>query len=56
MDFFEPAKRRRSVRKYADRPVKEDVLQKVLEAGRLAPMAMNYQPQRIFVLKSEEHR
>ena len=54
MDFFELAKRRWSVRKYADRPVEEDVLQKVLEAGRLAPTAMNYQPQRIFVLKSEE--
>ena len=56
MDFFELAQRRWSVRKYADRPVEEDVLQKVLEAGRMAPTAMNYQPQRIFVLKSEEHR
>lgn len=54
MDFLELAQKRYSVRKYADKPVEEEKLQMILEAGRLAPTAMNYQPQRIYVLKSEE--
>ena len=54
MDFFEMTQQRYSVRKFADRPVEEDKLQKVLEAGRNAPTAKNIQPQRIYVLESEE--
>ncbi|MBE0479023.1 nitroreductase family protein, partial [Candidatus Aerophobetes bacterium] len=37
MDFYEAIKTRRSIRKYQDRPVEEDKLQKILEAARLAP-------------------
>lgn len=54
MDFWELAQTRYSVRNYSDRPVEDEKLQKILEAGRLAPTAVNYQPQKIFVLKSEE--
>lgn len=54
MDFLELAQKRYSVRKYKDTPVEEEKLQKILEAGRLAPTAVNYQPQKIFVLKSQE--
>lgn len=54
MDFLELAQKRYSVRNYADRPVEEETLKKILEAGRLAPTAVNFQPQKIFVLKSEE--
>lgn len=54
MDFLDLARRRYSVRNYSDRPVEEDKLQKILEAGRLAPTAVNFQPQKIFVLKSKE--
>ena len=45
---------RYSVRKYAEKPIEEEKLNQILEAGRLAPTACNYQPQRIFVLQSEE--
>jgi len=54
MDFLELARKRYSVRNYSDRPVEEEKLLKILEAGRLAPTAVNYQPQKIFVLKSAE--
>lgn len=55
-DFFELAKSRFSVRAYRDTPVEEEKLQKVLDAGLLAPTAKNCQPQKIYVVKSEENR
>ena len=54
MEFLELAKARYSVRKFADKPVEEEKLQKVLEAGACAPTAKNLQPQHIYVLKSED--
>ena len=54
MDFYELSRARYSVRKYSDKPVEEEVLRKVLEAGATAPTAKNLQPQRIYVLKSPE--
>ena len=54
MDFTELAKKRFSVRKFDDRPIEDETLQAILEAGRLAPTAMNRQPQRIFVVRSKE--
>lgn len=54
MDFLELAKGRYSVRKFDPRPVEEEKLQKILEAGRVAPTAKNMQPQRIYVLESPE--
>ena len=54
MDFFELTKARYSVRKYADRPVEQDKLDKILAAGANAPTAKNQQPQRIYVLQSAD--
>ena len=54
MTFLDLANERYSVRKYAQKPVEEDKLQAVLEAGRIAPTACNYQPQKVYVLRSEE--
>lgn len=45
---------RSSVRAFSDRPVADEVLNKLLEAGRIAPTAGNRQPQRILVVKSAE--
>lgn len=56
MSFMDLCKERHSVRRYDTRPVEEEKLDQILEAGRLAPTACNYQPQRIFVIKSEEAR
>jgi nitroreductase len=35
---------RRSIRRYSREPVPEDVKEKILEAGRQAPSAVNFQP------------
>ncbi|MBQ7991903.1 MAG: nitroreductase family protein [Solobacterium sp.] len=54
MTFMDLCRERYSVRHYSDRPVEDEVLNQVLEAGRIAPTAANKQPQKIYVLKSEE--
>ena len=51
MTFEELVKQRYSVRKYDSRPVEPEKMQKILEAGRLAPTACNFQPQRILVVE-----
>jgi nitroreductase len=53
LDFFEAIKNRRSIRKYQDKSVEKEKLQKVLEAARLAPSAMNRQPYQLFVVASK---
>ena len=54
--FLELAEKRRSVRAYKPEPVPEELLQQVLEAGRLAPSACNKQPWRFIVVRSETGR
>ena len=53
MSFLELAADRYSVRSFTDRPVEQEKLDKILKAAQLAPTAVNYQPQMIYVLKSE---
>ena len=53
MSFAELVKERYSVRKFDSRPIEEEKLQEILEAGRLAPTGCNYQPQRILVVREE---
>lgn len=54
MEFLELAKKRCSVRKYESRKVEEDKILKILEAGRIAPTAANFQPQHMIVVESQE--
>jgi len=56
MTFLELAKSRYSVRAYKPDPIEEEKLNLILEAGRVAPTACNYQPQRVYVVRSEENR
>jgi len=56
MTFYELAASRYSVRSYKPDPIAEETLNRILEAGRVAPTACNYQPQRIYVVRSEENR
>jgi nitroreductase len=44
MDVFEAIQERRSIRAYQDKPVPREKLEKILEAGRLAPSAKNLEP------------
>lgn len=52
-DFLTLAAERYSVRKYSSTPVEQEKIDKILEAGKLAPTAANTQPQTVFVLKSD---
>ena len=54
MSFIDLARTRRSVRTFEDRPVEQEKIDLILEAGRIAPTAANKQPQRIYVLNSAE--
>lgn len=56
MAFLELAKQRFSVRAYLEKPVEEDKLQAVLEAGRLAPSAANRQPWSVVVIRDPKQR
>lgn len=54
MDFLTLAKDRFSCRKFADKPVEGEKIDKIIEAGLAAPTACNNQPVKIFVIKTEE--
>lgn len=55
MNFLDLAKNRFSVRKYKSDPIPEKDLLYVLEAGRIAPSAVNYQPWHFLVIKETEN-
>lgn len=54
MSFLELAKERYSVRKFSDKKIEKEKLEKIIEAAKLAPTACNLQPQRLLVLDNEE--
>ena len=56
MEFNRLVQERYSVRKFSDRPIGPELIEKILAAARLAPTACNNQPQRILVLESREAR
>ncbi len=51
MDFLELAKRRFSCRQYDSKPVEQEKIDLVLEAGRVAPSAKNIQPCHFVVVR-----
>jgi len=52
-DFFKVLKSRRSVRVFKDEPVKEEDMQKILDAALLAPNSSNLQPWEFYWVKNE---
>ena len=56
MTFQELSRARYSVRSFQNRPIEEEKLSLILEAGRIAPTACNNQPQKIYVAKSDAAR
>ncbi len=56
MEYNKLIKERYSVRKYQDKEIPKEVLQQILEAGRIAPTAKNLQPQKIYALESRESK
>ncbi|HIE06391.1 MAG TPA: nitroreductase [bacterium (Candidatus Stahlbacteria)] len=56
MEIYEVIKQRLSVRSYRADPISPEVLERILEAGRLAPSAKNLQPWHFIVVQDESLR
>lgn len=54
MDFFEVLKQRKSVREYSGKAVEKEVLEKIVDAGRVASTARNEQPWEFIVASDKE--
>lgn len=54
MEVFRIISERRSIRKYRRERIPKEVLERILEAGRLAPSARNLQPWYFIVVEDEE--
>jgi nitroreductase len=46
--------KRRAVRKYKDKPVDRETIEILLDAGRMAPSAINKQPWKFYILTNKE--
>ena len=56
MDTYLAVASKRDWRSYADRPIPDDVVERILDAGRLAGSAVNRQPWQFVVVESAEVR
>lgn len=56
MEFLDLAKKRYSVVNYDTKRIEPQILDKILEAGMLAPTACNLQPQRMLVIRTPERK
>ena len=54
MEFTEVIKGRRSIRKYADKPVTKEEIEKIIELARFAPTWKNSQTARYHVILNQE--
>lgn len=56
MDLLNLISSRKSVRNYLDKPISDEDLRTILEAGRLAPSWMNVQSWKFILVKSQENK
>ena len=56
MNFDEVLIKRRSIRKYNDRDISKESIDKIIWAGSLAPSAHNRQPWQVIVLKDKKNK
>lgn len=54
MEFTDVIEKRYSCKNYSARKMEDEKLTAILNAGRVAPTAKNFQEQRIYVVRSEE--
>jgi len=54
MDVFDAVRTMLAIRRYQDRPVPEEVVRRILEAGRLTASARNAQPWHFIVVQNRE--
>lgn len=53
-DFLNLARKRFSVRKYREVPVEPELINNIIEAGRVAPTGANLQPYKVILIQSKE--
>jgi nitroreductase len=56
MDVFEAIQERKSIRTYQDKPIPREKIERLLEAGRLAPSARNSEPWHFITVMNVEKR
>jgi len=54
MEAIECMKTRRSIRRYEDRPVPKNIIEDIVDCGRLAASAINIQPWKFVVVQDRE--
>lgn len=54
MDIFEAIQKRRSIRIYKQKPIPDEIITKILDAGRKAPSAGNIHPEIFIVIREQE--
>ncbi len=54
LDLYDAIANVRSIRQYEDRFVEKEKLDRILDAARLAPSAMNRQPYRLFIISNKD--
>ena len=54
MEYYDVIRKRKSVRKYKNDPIPDDVLNRILDAGRIAPSAKNIQPWHFIVIREPD--
>ena len=54
MDVKEAIEKRRSIRKYQDREVSQDIINELIEAARLSPSAYNAQPWKFKIVNNND--
>lgn len=54
MDLLDILKKRKSIRKYTDENISDDVLNQIIEAGKLAPSGRNKKPVKLIPIRNKE--
>ena len=54
METWDAIRARRNVRQYTDRPIADEDLERILEAGRRAPSSGNWQPWNFIVVRERD--
>ena len=54
MDLLDILKKRKSIRKYTDENISDEVLNQIIEAGKLAPSGRNKKPVKLIPVRDKE--
>lgn len=54
MEFEKVIRDRMAIRKFSNKKISDEIINKILEAGRVAPTAKNLHPIKIYVVSSDE--